>query len=82
MYEYDAPGYPKVDFDGVRTSTAGLWFLSPGGEALNKVLYGEAPPRGPYPYSFIYYFSQKRYPFRISSIETCTSLTYLRSDVD
>ena len=24
-----------------------------GGEALNKVLYGEAPPRGPNPYPFI-----------------------------
>ena len=27
------------------------------GEALNtKVLYGEAPPRGPNPYPFIYHF--------------------------
>ena len=24
--------------------------------ALNKVLYGEAPPRGPTPYPFIYHF--------------------------
>ena len=27
-----------------------------GGGALNKVLYGEAPPRGPTPYPFIYHF--------------------------
>ena len=27
-----------------------------GGGALNKVLYGEAPPRGPIPYLFIYLF--------------------------
>jgi len=31
---------------------------SPGGEGglLDKVLYGEAPPRGPTPYPFIYHF--------------------------
>ena len=39
-----------------------------GGEVgLNKCLYGEAPPRGPTPYPFIYHFSGKRYPFRIPS---------------
>ena len=27
-----------------------------GGGALNKVLYGDAPPRGPNPYPFIYHF--------------------------
>ena len=27
-----------------------------GGGALNKVLYGEAPTRGPNPYPFIYHF--------------------------
>ena len=27
-----------------------------GGGGLNKVLYGEAPPRGPNPYPFIYHF--------------------------
>ena len=36
---------------------------------LNKCLYGEAPPRGPTPYPFIYHFSRKRYPFRIPSID-------------
>jgi len=37
--------------------------------APNKVLYGEAPPQSPTPYPFIYHFWQKRYPFRIPSIE-------------
>ena len=27
-----------------------------GGGVLNKFLYGEAPPRGPTPYPFIYHF--------------------------
>ena len=27
-----------------------------GGGVLKKVLYGEAPPRGPTPYPFIYHF--------------------------
>ena len=40
----------------------------PGG-ILNKFLYGEAPPRGPIPYPFIYHFSRKRSPFRIPSID-------------
>ena len=30
--------------------------FSRGGGLLNKVLYGEAPPRGPTPYPFIYHF--------------------------
>ena len=45
---------------------------APGGRGagvLNKCLYGEAPPRGPTPYPFIYHFSRKRYPFRIPSID-------------
>jgi len=40
-----------------------------GGGVLNKVLYGEAPSRGPTPYPFIYHFWPKRYPFRIPFIE-------------
>ena len=37
---------------------------------LNKCLYGETPPRGPTTYHFLYhFFSRKRYPFRIPSIE-------------
>jgi len=35
---------------------------SPGG-VLKKVLYGEAPPRGPTPYPFIYHFFRKGTPF-------------------
>ena len=32
----------------------------PGGRGvLKKVLYGEAPPRRPTPYPFIYHFSEK-----------------------
>ena len=34
-----------------------------GGGLLIKVLYWEAPPRGPTPYSFINHFRHKRYPF-------------------
>ena len=34
-----------------------------GGGRLNKVLYGEAPPRGPTPYPFIYHFGRKGTPF-------------------
>ena len=30
-----------------------------------KVLYGEATPRDPTPYPFIYHFRQKRYPFHL-----------------
>ena len=40
-----------------------------GGCVLNKCLYGEAPSYGSTPYPFIYHFSQKRYPFRIPSID-------------
>ena len=41
-----------------------------GGKVLKKVLYGEAPPRGPSPYLLIiYHFWQKMYPFRILSID-------------
>ena len=42
---------------------------APARGVLNKCLYGEAPPRGPTPYPFIYHFSRKRYPFRIPSID-------------
>ena len=36
-----------------------------GGRLLIKVLYWEAPLRGPTPYPFINHFRQKRYPFRV-----------------
>ena len=38
--------------------------LAPESGILNNALYGEAPPWCPTPYHFIYYFWQKRYPFR------------------
>jgi len=34
-----------------------------GAEVLYKVLYGEAPPRGPTPDSFLYHFDRKGTPF-------------------
>ena len=40
-----------------------------GGDYSIKFLYGEAPPRGPTRYPFIYYFSRKRYSFSIPSID-------------
>ena len=44
-------------------------FFAPRVGILNKVLYGEASPRGPTPYyPFTHYFWRKRYPFHISSI--------------
>ena len=49
-----------------------------GGEwAHDKILYGEATPRGPTPYPFIYHFWQKRYPFRIPSIDQIVPLSHL-----
>ena len=39
------------------------------GGGLNKVLYGEGPPRGPTPYPSVYHSGPKRYPFRIPSID-------------
>ena len=36
---------------------------------LDKLLCGEAPPRGPTPNPFVCHFSQKRYSFRIPSID-------------
>ena len=37
--------------------------IYPGGGYSKKVLYGEAPPRGPTPYPFIYHFFRKGTPF-------------------
>lgn len=45
-------------------------FESGEGRILNKRLYGEAPPGGPTPNPFYTnHFSQKRYSFRIPSID-------------
>ena len=52
-------------------------FRGGGGGVLNKVLYGEALPRVPDPYPFIYHFCQKRYPFRIPLVENCTPFIYM-----
>ena len=41
----------------------------PGEGANQQRLYGEAPPRFPTPYPFIYDLWHKRYIFRIRSIE-------------
>ena len=40
-----------------------------GGRLLNKALFGEASPRGPIPYPYIYNLLDKRYHFRVTSIE-------------
>ena len=48
-----------------------------GGGVLNKYLYREAPPRVQPRYPFIYHFSRKTYPFRISSIDKWYPFTYL-----
>ena len=48
-----------------------------GKRALDKIVYGEATPRGPTPYPFIYHFWQKRYPFRIPSIDQIVPLSHL-----
>ena len=48
----------------------------PGG-VLKKVLYGEAPPRGPTPYPFIYHFFRKGTPFVYLLLEKGTPFTYL-----
>ena len=44
---------------------------------LNKVLYGEAPPRGPTPYPFIYHFGRKGTPFIYLLLKKGTPFTYL-----
>ena len=47
-----------------------------GGGVFNKCLYGEAPPRGPTPYPFIYHFSRKRCPCHIPCLELCISFNW------
>ena len=41
------------------------------GKGVKKQMFirGGSAPIGPTPYPFIYYYSQKRYPFRIPSID-------------
>ena len=63
--------FPKTTIDFQRLTKIGKDFrgISPGGGGVpKKVLYGEAPPRRPTPYPFIYHFFRKRHPFRIPFI--------------
>ena len=50
--------------------------LTPGG-LLKKVLYGEALPRGPTLYPFIYHFFRKGTPFVYLLLEKGTPFIYL-----
>ena len=44
----------------IRGTSQCIWRVEWGwGGLLNKVLYEEAPPRGPTPYPFIYRFDRK-----------------------
>ena len=52
-------------------------YLGGGGGVLNKVVYGEAPPRGPTPYPFIYHFGGKGAPFIYLLLKTGTPFTHL-----
>ena len=49
-------------------SVHGQLYDTPGGGVVNKVIYGEAPRRGPASYPFTYHFWQKRYPSHIPSL--------------
>ena len=54
-------------------------YFSPreGEGVLNKALYGEAPPRCPTPYPFIYHFGRKGTPFIYLLLTKGTPFTYL-----
>ena len=55
----------------------GTDIVTRGGGVLKKVLYREALPRGPTPYSFIYHFFRKGTPFAYLLLEKGTPFTYL-----
>ena len=59
------PGY--IEYPPPPAGTKSRW-TKPRGLPY-KVLYGKAPPQGPIPHPFIYFFWQKRYPFRITFID-------------
>ena len=61
------------------TSTKVLVYGIPGGGGgvLKKVLYGEAPARGPTPYPFIYHFFRKGTPFVYLLLEKGTPFIHL-----
>ena len=48
-----------------------------GGRVFNRFLYGEAPPRGPTPYPFIYNFYEKGAPFVYLLLTNGCLFTYL-----
>jgi len=48
-----------------------------GGYSKKPVLYGEAPPRGPTPYPFIYHFFRKGTPFVYLLLKKGTPFIYL-----
>ena len=48
-----------------------------GGGVTKKVLYGEAPPRGPTPYPFIYHFFREGTPFVYLLLEKGTPFIYI-----
>ena len=48
-----------------------------GGGALNKVLHGEAPPRGPTPHPLCIIFDRKGTPFVYLPLKNGTPYTYL-----
>ena len=63
----------------LKTLSLSLRILSqrrPGG-LLNKLIYGEAPARGPTLYPFIYHLSRKRYPLSYTFHLPMVPFTYL-----
>ena len=59
------------------SSPNGLWVNSPWGRRLlNKTLFGEASPRGPVPYPYIYYLA-KGTPFVYLPLKSSTLIIYL-----
>jgi len=65
---YNPQGWGLVDL--------ALFYQRPGG-VLKRVLYGEAPPRGPTPYPFIYHIFRKGTPFVYLLLEKGTPFIYL-----
>ena len=62
--------FDLIDMQGMKEPNVDKYSIrgGGGGGVLKKVLYGEALPRDPTPYPFIYHFFQKRHPFRIPFI--------------
>ena len=58
----------ELDWLKIKKNNPSFSHRGAGGRLLIKVLYWEAPLRGPTPYPFINHFRQKRYPFRVPYI--------------